>query len=103
MKSSAKRIVAAVLFAICATTTVSHAADDLQERVKSAADTAIRPVMAKDRIPGMAVAITVAGKTYVFSHVAASTETPQPVTPDTFLEIDTVHKTLPRRIAGLCK
>jgi beta-lactamase class C len=99
MKSSAKRIVAAVLFAICVTATVGHAADDLQERVKSAVDTAIRPVMAKDRIPGMAVGIAVAGKTYVFSYGVASTETHQPVTPDTLFEIGSVTKTFTATLA----
>ena len=99
MNSNAKRIVAAVLFAIFATTTVSHAADDPQERVRSAVETAIRRVMAKDRIPGMAVGITVAGKTYVFSYGVASTETRQPVTRDTLFEIGSVTKTFTATLA----
>src|SRR6476469_7108561 len=73
MKSSTIRIVATVLFIMCATRTVSQAADDPQERVRSVVETAIRPVMEKARIPGMAVGIIVAGKTYMFSYGVTST------------------------------
>ena len=85
MRSSPKRMVVAALFAICSITTASQAADASQDRVKDAVDAAIRPVMMKDRIPGMAVGITVAGKTYVFSYGVASTETGRPVTRDYFI------------------
>jgi beta-lactamase class C len=98
MKSSEKRIVRAVLFALCAATAVSHAADE-QERVKRAVDTAIRPLMAKDGIPGMAVGITVAGKTYVFNYGVASTQTRRPVTRDTMFEIGSISKTFTATLA----
>ncbi len=71
----------------------------LADRIKNAVDAAIRPVMAKDRIPGMAVGITVAGKTYVFSYGVASTETGQPVTRDTLFEIGSVTKTFTATLA----
>jgi beta-lactamase class C len=100
MKSRAKSLVAAVLFAICATTAVNHAAGDPQERVKSVVDTGVRPVMAKYSIPGMAVGITVAGKPYVFSYGVASTETRQPVTRDTLFEIGSVTKTFTATLAS---
>jgi hypothetical protein len=57
-----KSSVAAVLFAVCAITAVSHAADNQQDRVKTAVDRAVQPVMAKYNIPGMAVGVTVGGK-----------------------------------------
>ena len=72
----------------------------LQDRIKSAVDTAIRPVMAKYSIPGMAVGITVAGKSYVFSYGVASTETRQPVTRDTLFEIGSVSKTFTATLAS---
>jgi beta-lactamase class C len=100
MKTRAKSLAAAVLFGICATTAVGHAADDLQHRIKSAVDLAIRPVMAKYSIPGVAVGITVAGKPYVFSYGVASTETRQPVTRDTLFEIGSVTKTFTATLAS---
>lgn len=92
-------MVVAALFAICSITTASQAADASQDRVKDAVDAAIRPVMMKDRIPGMAVGITVAGKTYVFSYGVASTETGRPVTRDTLFEIGSVTKTFTATLA----
>ncbi len=62
-------------------------------------DAAIRSVMAKDRIPGMAVGITVAGKTYVFSYGVASMETGQPVTRNTLFEIGSITKTFTATLA----
>jgi beta-lactamase class C len=93
VKIIARGLAAAVLFVLCANTAVSHAADDLQQRVKSAVDTAMRPLMAKYRIPGMAVGVIVAGKPYLFCYGVASTETRQPVTRDTLFEIGSVSKT----------
>jgi beta-lactamase class C len=100
MKTRARSLATAVLFVTCATTAVCHAADDLQHRIKSAVDTAIRPVMAKYRIPGVAVGITVAGKPYVFSYGVASTETRKPVTRDTLFEIGSVTKTFTATLAS---
>jgi beta-lactamase class C len=100
MKSTAKSLVAAVLFAMCATTAVSHAANDLPDRIKSAVDTAIRPVITKYSIPGIAVGITVAGKPYLFSYGVASTETRRPVTRDTLFEIGSVTKTFTATLAS---
>jgi beta-lactamase class C len=100
MKTRARSLAAAVLFVICATTSVGHADDDLQHRVKSTVDMAIRPVMAKYSIPGVAVGITAAGKPYVFSYGLASTETRRPVTRDTLFEIGSVTKTFTATLAS---
>jgi beta-lactamase class C len=100
MKSRAKSLAAAVLFVICATAVVSHAADDPQPRIKSAVDMAIRPVMTKYSIPGVAVGITVAGKSYVFNYGVVSTETRRPVTRDTLFEIGSISKTFTATLAS---
>jgi beta-lactamase class C len=97
MKSSARTMVVAVLFAICAAT--SRGADDPQQKVNAAVDTAIRPLMAKDRIPGMAVGIAVAGKTYLFNYGVASMQSRSPVTRDTLFEIGSVSKTFTATLA----
>ncbi|HTU49678.1 MAG TPA: class C beta-lactamase [Acidobacteriaceae bacterium] len=100
MKPRVKRLASAVLFFLCAATAVSHAAEDLQQKIKHAVDTSIRPVMAKYGIPGMAVGLTVAGKPYVFTYGVASTATRQPVTRDTLFEIGSISKTFTATLAS---
>ena len=94
MKFRPVSVVATVFFAVYATTAASRAADDQQQRIRRAVDTALQPVIAKYGIPGMAVGIVVEGETYVFSYGVASTETRQPVTSDTLFELGSVSKTL---------
>jgi beta-lactamase class C len=100
MKTRAMSLRAAVIFVICAATTAGHAAHDLQHTIQSAVDMAIRPVMVKYSIPGVAVGIAVAGKPYVFSYGVASTETRRPVTRDTLFEIGSVTKTFTATLAS---
>ncbi len=100
MKTRARNLAAAVLFVIYATTAVSHAADDPQNRIKTLVGMAIRPVMAKYNIPGLAVGITVAGTPYVFCYGVASTETRRPVTRGTLFEIGSVSKTFTATLAS---
>ncbi len=73
--------------------TKSYAADATTDRVRSAVDDAVRPMMAKEHIAGMAVGITVAGKSRVFNYGVASTETHQPVTDATLFEVGSISKT----------
>jgi len=61
--------------------------------IQRAVDEAIRPMMAKNRIAGVAVGIIVDGKPQVFNFGVASTQTRQPVTNDTLFEIGSVSKT----------
>jgi beta-lactamase class C len=100
MQPGAISRVAVVFFATCATTAVGHAVDDSQNRIESVVDMAIRPVMAKYNIPGMAVGIIVAGKPAVFSYGLASTETRQPVTHDTLFELGSITKTFTATLAA---
>ncbi|MGH8128588.1 MAG: serine hydrolase, partial [Gammaproteobacteria bacterium] len=94
MKCRVVSLMAAVLFALCATTAVSHAASDRTGGIRSTVDRAIRPVMAKYSIPGMAVGIIAGSKPYVFDYGVATTKTKAPVTRDTLFEIGSVSKTL---------
>ncbi|MGI9027100.1 MAG: class C beta-lactamase [Burkholderiaceae bacterium] len=94
MKFRPISVVATVFFTVYATTAASRAADNQQQRIRSAVDTALQPVIAKYGIPGMAVGIVVEGETYVFSYGVASAETRQPVTSNTLFELGSVSKTL---------
>jgi beta-lactamase class C len=88
----------AFVFAICLAT--RGAADDAPGRIERAVIAAIPPVMTKYRIPGMAVAITIAGKSSVYNYGVASTETRQPVTRDTLFEIGSITKTFTATLAS---
>ena len=102
MKSKVKSLVTAFLFAVCAIAAISYAADDAPapNKIESSVDAAIRPVIAKYNIPGMAVGVTVAGRPYVYSYGVASTETRQPVTRDTLFEIGSITKTFTATLAS---
>src|SRR5258708_5502460 len=84
----------------CAITPVSHAADNQQDRIRSAVNSAIQPVMADYGIPGMAVGIIVGEKHYVFNYGLASTQTRKPVTRNTLFELGSVSKTLTATLAS---
>ncbi|WP_313607686.1 serine hydrolase, partial [Rhizobium sp.] len=67
------------------------AADDA--RLKAIADAAIKPVMEKNGIPGLAVAISVGGENHIFTYGVMSKKTGQPVTPQTLFELGSISKT----------
>lgn len=93
-------LVAILLAALCASTTISYPAEASQESVRGAVDSAVQPVMAKYHIPGMAVGIIAAGKPYVFNFGVASTETRKPVNNNTLFELGSVSKTLTATLAS---
>ena len=82
-----------LLCALFSIPTTSHAADGSPDRIRSAVDNAVRPMMAKEHIPGMAVGITIAGKSWVFNYGVASTETHTPVADATLFEVGSISKT----------
>ncbi|MFM0076188.1 beta-lactamase [Paraburkholderia sediminicola] len=92
-------LIAATFFA-CAVTTVGHAADDQQNRIRRTVDRAIQPVMASDGIAGMAVGIIDGDRHYVFNYGLASTKTRAPITSDTLFELGSVSKTLTATLAS---
>ncbi|MFM0187038.1 beta-lactamase [Paraburkholderia nemoris] len=92
-------LIAATFFA-CAVTTVGHAADDQQNRIRRTVDRAIQPIMVNDGIPGMAVGIIYGDRHYVFNYGLASTKTRTPVTSDTLFELGSVSKTLTATLAS---
>ena len=99
-----KRVFAALfgLFAAALVHAVNvHAAEDGERaRIQRAVDAAIRPVMAKNDVPGMAVAVTVGGKPHVFNYGVASRESGKKVDDDTLFEIGSVSKTFTATLAS---
>ncbi|MFB9127197.1 beta-lactamase [Paraburkholderia dipogonis] len=98
MKLKALCLTATVAFALAAP--MCHAADATQDSIKHTVDAAIQPLMAKDRIHGMAVGVIVGGKPYVYNYGVASTETGKPVTRDTLFELGSISKTFTATLAS---
>ncbi|MBO9654730.1 MAG: beta-lactamase [Agrobacterium tumefaciens] len=71
--------------------TQASAADDA--RLKAITDAAIRPVMEKNGIPGLAVGISVGGENHIFTYGVMSKSTGQPITPQTLFELGSISKT----------
>ena len=98
MKSIAQGLGMTIGFAACLATV--GAADDAPDRVERVVGAGIRPIMAKYRIAGVAVGITLAGKSFVYNYGVASTETRRPVTRDTLFEIGSITKTFTALLAA---
>nr|WP_315597696.1 class C beta-lactamase [uncultured Cupriavidus sp.] len=90
---SLKPFVASMLCALCVMPSISHATEISNDQVRRVVDKAIRPLMARDKIPGMAVGVIVEGRRHVFNYGVASTETRGPVTDHTLFELGSVTKT----------
>jgi len=78
----------------------TQAAELLRDQIKHVADAAVTPAMQKDDIPGVAVGITIGGKTYLFNYGVISREIPQPVTDSTLFEIGSITKTFTATLAS---
>lgn len=61
--------------------------------LRAAVDAAVRPMMAKNDIPGMAVGVTVGGKSFVFNYGVSSKQSGKPVDDRTLFEVGSVSKT----------
>ncbi|MGY5804239.1 class C beta-lactamase [Rhizobium sp. LEGMi12c] len=72
----------------------AHAAEgNDQDQLERAVNETIRPLMKENDVPGMAIAITVKGKRYIFNYGLASKENGQKVTNDTIFELGSISKT----------
>lgn len=77
--------------------TPALAADEA--RLKAITDAAIKPIMEKNGIPGLAVGISVDGESYIFTYGAMSKSTGQPVTAETLFELGSISKTFTATLA----
>jgi len=85
----------------CVISAASHAAAaQPANTIRHAVDEAIQPMMAKNRIPGVAVGVIVDGKAQVFNYGVVSLETRQPVGNGTLFELGSVSKTFTATLAS---
>lgn len=90
----ARRMAGAVMLGALSIVPAATRADTAPDaRIEQAVDAAIRPMMARNQIPGVAVGIVIDGKAAVFNYGVASLDTRQPVTGDTLFELGSVTKT----------
>lgn len=92
-----RRAVAAV--SACLLSATAWAADD-SARIRSIVDGAIKPVMAEHGLPGMAVAVSVGGKAYVYHYGVASKKGNVPVGAATLFELGSVSKPFTATLAS---
>ena len=98
-----KRVVFAQLAFLFLTAAAVHepsAAKPPDTSIRHAVDAVIPALMANDHIPGMAVAVTYAGKAAVFNYGVASRNPRIPVTNDTLFELGSVTKTFTATLAS---
>ncbi|EPE94535.1 class C beta-lactamase [Rhizobium grahamii] len=77
----------------------AHAAER-QSELAGVVNAIAVPLMAKNNIPGMAIAVTVGGKHYTYNYGVASKASGQKVTDATLFEIGSVSKTFTATLAG---
>lgn len=72
----------------------------MAQQYNSAIDAAVKPVMAKYQLPGMAIAVLHNGKTRFYNYGVASKQSQTPVTEQTLFEIGSLSKTFTAALAS---
>jgi beta-lactamase class C len=101
LRLSRKRICChslAVLLAFLAP--LESRASDAAVKFRAIVDETIRPLMSRYDIPGMAVALTVDGRSYVFNYGVSSMQHETPVTDATIFEIGSISKMFTTTLAA---
>lgn len=88
-----------LLMCSCLLGPASHAAADITA-LRSTVDAAMRPLMEKYDVPGIAVAVTVDGQPHFFSYGLASREDSKAVDENTLFELGSVSKTFNATLAA---
>jgi beta-lactamase class C len=94
-----RNCMAIAVAAACFAPSASQAADD-NARLRAIVDQAIRPVIARYDVPGMAVGVTIDGQPYVFNYGLASIENSTPVSDATLFELGSISKTFAATLAS---
>lgn len=72
----------------------------LAASLSHAVDSTVKPLMAKEGIPGMAVGVVADGKPFFFYYGVASKQTAQPVSARTLFEVGSISKTFNATLAS---
>lgn len=78
---------------------VANASEAPRDQAMQATSAAILPVMEKNQIPGMAVALVLGEKTYIFNYGVSDVARQTPVTDATIFEIGSISKTFTAALA----
>ncbi len=76
-------------------------ANDEAAKLRSIVGGVVRPLMSQHDIPGMAVSLTVDGRSHVFNYGLLSKEAQMPVTDSTIFEIGSISKMFTTTLAAL--
>lgn len=95
------KIIKLLSISACFLAPCSYATENInQPKLKEIVDSAIEPLIQKNGIPGMAIAVTVDGKNYFTNYGVVSKETQQRVTSETLFELGSISKTLTATLAA---
>ena len=92
-------LLAAALLTVAVLPGTASAVPD-EVTMREAVDAAVRPIMTEDKVPGVAVAVTVDGRATFFNYGVASRETNAPVSTSTIFELGSVSKTYTATLAS---
>jgi len=92
-----------LLACLCLAPFASRAADASDSTLRAAVDRAIRPLMARYEVPGMAVAVTVDGRAQFFNYGLAARASRAPAGAHTLFELGSVSKTFTATLACLAQ
>lgn len=92
-------ITALLTTAVFGLSSAVNAADISSAEAMKAISAAVLPVMEKNQIPGMAVALVQGDRTYVFNYGVSDVEKQTPVTDETIFEIGSISKTFTATLA----
>ncbi|AIY40724.1 Beta-lactamase [Collimonas arenae] len=100
MRQKNMNIIKLLSVSMCFLAASSYAADKVDpSSVRGIVDAAIQPLIEKNNVPGIAVAVTVDGKNYFYNYGVASKETQHPITSETLFEIGSLSKTFTATLA----
>ncbi|WP_226501261.1 class C beta-lactamase [Pseudomonas sp. MWU16-30322] len=94
------KVISCSAFGLFFGTAACMAATPSDEQLQALVQKAVTPVMQRQNIPGLAVAITVNGQPHYFNYGVAAKDTGQKVSENTLFEIGSVSKTFAATLAG---
>ena len=89
-----------VITCLAATAQGAMAANIDESKIKDTVDGLIQPLMQKNNIPGMSVAVTIRGRNYIYNYGLAAKQPQQPVTENTLFEVGSLSKTFAATLAS---